>query len=77
MILEIQKPDVEAQTTLTLAPNEDAVFVTLLELKQIKEDKDALDCLAQESMETVDILKQKVIRVMSIFVSMLITALTV
>lgn len=54
--------DGEAQTTFTIDPQDDAVFVTLHELKQIKEEKDSLDALVQDSMETVDILKRKVLQ---------------
>eukprot|EP01039_Chlorochromonas_danica_P001082 gene1081-1172_t len=55
----VEKADGEGQTTFTIDPNEDAVFVTLNELRQIKDEKDALDSLVQESMDTVEVLKQK------------------
>lgn len=63
----VEKTDCESQTTFTIDPNEDAVFVTLNELRQIKDEKDALDSLVQESMDTVEVIKQKVIVILTMF----------
>eukprot|EP01031_Cornospumella_fuschlensis_P032853 gene32853-39725_t len=58
-VIVIPKVDAEIQTNFTIASSDEAVFVTLGELRQIKKERDSLENLLSDSVSTVELMKEK------------------
>ncbi|RYH31803.1 hypothetical protein EON65_01945 [archaeon] len=58
-VIVVPKVEVETQTNFTIASSDEAVFVTLDELRQIKKERDSLENLLNDSVSTVELMKEK------------------